>query len=105
MENDHLTVTLITHTISALLGGGLAALVNAITGSRTITLKQYAALNQALQETCRSLRAENREYEQAIWQLRQGVLALHKQVRELGGTPCYEPNGDLPEGENHNGHE
>jgi len=102
-------LTLLTHALSALLGGGLAtgisSLLKARTGRGKLTLKQYAALNKALQRSCEALRAENRKYEQTIWELRQGMIDLHYQIQALGEEPCYQPREGLPEGENHNGHE
>lgn len=105
MNGDGWVINLITHIATALLGGGLAALFNALTKRKHLTVDALATLNEALRAQltkchgrCADCREELELCREAVWTLRQGALTLQAQVRALGEEPDYQIDGDIPEG-------
>lgn len=96
---------IVTHMISAALGGGLARLYQARAENRHIDVKKVAQILGALEaerdwqaKGWQECRDECQLYRRALWRLRQGVLVLQAQVRQAGMKPAFTINGEITAG-------
>lgn len=99
--------SVVTHALTALIGGGLASLAQAITSHKRLSIDQAEMLLDAMRHERDTLRGlceqrsqELEEYRQALYDMRQGCLILMKQLHNADCEPLWTlEEFDTPEGD------
>lgn len=82
------------------MGGGIASIVEAISGARSQKLRDLLALTNNLQQDRQELLKTNSDLRDRLWEARDGVAILTRQLHEEGCSPEFSPswidqNGNL----------
>ncbi len=96
---------LVSHLLTALLGGGLAALITALTDRDRARLdgldkqiKNYGDDREWYAKRYNEMQAQLRELRSTVWELRNGVAVLQAQLIATGASPEWEVPQDAPPG-------